>query len=170
MRGGWLFVARPGTAGGGRAHPGGRERRSPRRAPGPAPSNVKAKAAGAAPRARGGGRGRGRGRGGGGGDARRSGVRQPSAAACCFVSFRNTFPSPRKVSGAFAGVSSPGAPGGASPAHAVPPGAPGRAPARLLRVAVGSWFVSEDAARARVLGHWPVRALRATCPIHKLQL
>lgn len=48
--------------------------------------------------------------GGGGGDAgRRGGVLQPSAA-CCFVSFRNTFPSLRKVSGAFAGVSSPGAP------------------------------------------------------------
>lgn len=104
--------------------------------------------------------------GGGGGDAgRRGGVLQPSAA-CCFVSFRNTFPSLRKVSGAFAGVSSPRAPGEARRARAVPPG-PGRENARARPCLLGVAALAAGSSVPRAFSLWSVRALRATCPIRR---
>lgn len=94
--------------------------------------------------------------GGGGGDAgRRGGVLQPSAA-CCFVSFRNTFPSLRKVSGAFAGVSSPGAPREARRARAVPPG-PERECARARPRLLGVAAPTVGSSAARVFSPWPGR-------------
>lgn len=145
--------------------------------------------AGAAPRARG-----GRGGGGGrptlaGGVERQRRRRRPAALGRLPVALSPSatlFPSLEEKSEGRAGslarsrafpLPRSAAPGGASPAQAVPPGpqcARPRGSAGSPRGWGARWSVSEGAPRGlgggaeSSLSHWPVRVLGATCPIQRL--